>query len=75
MLVWREGMLLWPAELLGIVSEPCRIKSIDKTNDQEFNISCSGEGENAVTDYIELLITNGFTETYRMEDGGGNRFG
>jgi hypothetical protein len=59
----------WPAALTGIVPPPegCPIKNVLATGGLNFMISCEGESDQLVQNYVDLLISEGFTETARME--------
>lgn len=58
----------WPSELMDIVPPPagCAIKNVMKLEGLRFTISCEYESDQAVPEYINLLVSEGFSETNRM---------
>lgn len=63
----------WPAELMAIVPQPenCLILNVLKLEGLNFMISCQGESDQVVADYIEILKADGFVETGRMTAASG----
>ena len=59
----------WPVVLSGVVPPPeeCPIKNVLESGGLNFMISCEGESDQLVQNYVDLLISEGFTETDRME--------
>jgi hypothetical protein len=63
----------WPAELMAIVPQPenCLIQNVLKLEGLNFMISCQGESDQVVAEYLELLKAEGFVETGRITAGSG----
>lgn len=63
----------WPAEFMAIIPQPenCLILNVLRLEGLNFMISCQGESDQVVTEYMELLKAEGFVETGRMTAASG----
>ncbi len=64
---------MWPAALEGVLPAPegCPLKNVLPSGNNQYLISCDAASEQVITAYIDRLISDGFTETSRMETQSG----
>ena len=63
----------WPENLFGVLPAPqrCEINNVLPTSGSDVIISCAAQDEQVTADYITSLLSEGFTESSRMESQSG----
>jgi hypothetical protein len=64
---------VWPSDLEGLVPQPeqSRPAMVQEWSELDYMITCAGQGDQMLADYVDQLVAAGFTNTGRTQMEGG----